>query len=282
MTTTAIAKITDDPEYDKLVTAACVLTQKTSGQLLLFYWELGRLVKAATNGAAEGVRTVPDFLKHMNLAAPGRISLQEDSLYNALNINEHLDRKDLQTLQDVGAALRNVLLLCNKNVTPEMRKDAIARIAAKELEPVNMDEFIKSSRAQLGDGKSAGMPKGGAGGSAGSSGTAPAKPAKQSDTKRAATIQVSRFPERVNALAEHMSGYADSLDVLGSSATDEDEIDEIQQNFREGIKAMEDLVTTWEATAKAARKVMDRTITTMSREERTGKKAPDKKPAKKK
>lgn len=278
--TTAIVKLTDDPEYDKLVGAACVLEHKTKGQMLMFYWELGRIVKAATGGATEGPRTVPQFLQHMQLAAPGRITLQEDSLYNALNINEHLTREDLQALQDAGAALRNALLLCNKSVTPEMRKDALKRIAAAELKPIEVDEFIKQTRAQLGDGKDSGIPKGGSGGSGGSSGKS-APPAK-GDTKRAATIQVTRLPDRVAGLVEHIEGYTDSLDVLCSSATDEDEIDDIQRSFREGIKAMEDLVTTWEATVKAARKVMDRTITTLSREERTGKKAPDKKPAKKK
>lgn len=277
--TNAVVKLTDDPEYDKLVGAACILEHKTKGQLLMFYWELGRIVKAATGGAADGPRTVPQFLQHMQLAAPGRITLREDSLYNALNINEHLTREDLQALQDAGAALRNALLLCNKNVTPEMRKDAIKRIAAAELKPIEVDEFIKQTRAQLGYGKFEGIHKGGSGGGSAGSGKAP--PPAKGDTKRAATIQVTRLADRVGSLVEHIEGYPDSLDVLCSSATDEDEIDDIQRSFREGIKAMEDLFTTWEATAKAARKVMDRTITTMSREERTGKKPAAKKAKKK-
>lgn len=279
--TNAIVKLTDDPEYDKLVGAACILEHKTKGQMLLFYWELGRIVKAATGGATDGPRTVPQFLQHMQLAAPGRITLQEDSLYNALNINEHLTREDLQALQDAGAALRNALLLCNKNVTPEMRKDAIKRIAAAELKPIEVDEFIKQTRAQLGDGKDSGIPKGSGGNGGGSAGSGKAAPPAKGDTKRAATIQVTRLPDRVASLVEHIEGYTDSLDVLCSSATDEDEIDDIQRGFREGIKAMEDLFTTWEAVAKASRKVMDRTITTMSREERTGKPAAKKPEAKK-
>ena len=275
--TTAIVKLTDDPEYDKLVGAACVLEHQAKARMLLFYWELGRIVRAATGGATEGVRTVPQFLKHMQLAAPGKITLQEDSLYNAVNFNLYLSSEQIQVLQNAGASVRNVNMLCNRNVTPKMRDDAIARIAAKELEPVDMEDFIKTTRASAAE-PTTGISKGGAGsgGGTGKSGPAP----RQADTKRAATIKVTRLADRVAALVEFMSGYDDALDVLCSSATDEDEIDDIQRNFREGVKSMEDLFTTWESLAKAARKVMDKTITTMSREERTGKKAA--KPAAKK
>lgn len=59
--TKAVVKLTDDPEYNKLVDTACALEHKTKNQILLFYWELGRVVKAATGGAVDGPRTAPPY-----------------------------------------------------------------------------------------------------------------------------------------------------------------------------------------------------------------------------
>jgi hypothetical protein len=267
--TTAIMALTDDNEYNKLVHTACVLEHKAKAQLLLFYWELGRVVKAATQGAADGPRSVPQFLKHMQVAAPGKITLQIDSIHNALDINEYIGREELQSLQAANVPLRSVLAIANGNISPQMRGDAIKMLVAGELSPPDVADYVKASRAQEAQTPSRGLASGG-GSSGGGKGSGAAPASRTGDTKRAATIQVMRFPDFIAKVAEKMTGYDDSLDVLCSSATDEDEIDEIQRAFREGLKAMEDLADSWAEISKAARKVMDKTITTLSREERKG------------
>lgn len=240
--TKAVVKLTDDPEYNKLVDTACALEHKTKNQILLFYWELGRVVKAATGGAVDGPRTVPQFLKHMHMAAPGKITLKEDSLYNALSVYTYLSKEELRELQDAGAALRNALALCNTNVTPAMRKAAIKRIASSELRPSDVESYVRQVRAQV---------TGNVDGSSES-------PPRADGTKRAATIQVTRLASRIESFAENLNQMTNSVDILFMSAPDKAAAEAVFKHVKTGVKAMDDLAKLLKATADAVVKVTGR------------------------
>lgn len=236
--------LTDDTEYNKLVLDACSLADATNKSLLMFYWKLGEVVKTATNGAKDGIRSVPKFLEHMQQAMPS-ITLKLDSIYNAVSVYEHMSRDQIEQAQESGVALRNLLSLCNKKVTPEQREDTLKRIAAGELAQVEIPEDIKQT-------------------SKGSSGTA----GNTADSKRAATIKVTRLPSYLQSVNEKLLGYADAMDVLCMEIVDENEIDKVQTAFKDAIAEVENILKRWESEATRARQVMDKTITTLSREDR--------------
>lgn len=237
-------KLTDDTEYNKLVLDACSLADATNKSLLMFYWKLGEIVKTATDGSKDGIRSVPQFLQHMQQAMPS-ITLKLDSIYNAVDVYENMSRDQIKQAQESGVALRNLLALCNKKVTPEQREDTLQRIAAGDLSQADIAEDIKENR------KESKGPKD-----------------KDTDSKRAATIKITRLPNYLQSVNEKLLGYADAMDVLCTEIVDEEEIDKVQAAFREAIAEIENIVKRWESEAALARKVMDKTITTLSRKDR--------------
>lgn len=246
-------------DYTKLVDAACVLVRNTNDKLLQFYWDLGGIVQKATGGSKDGPRSVPAFLEHMQQHAPGKITLGKDSLYNALSVRNSLTQAGLKEAQTAGITLRNLLEVCTKSTPPEVRESTIKRVASGEVPPTAMGEEARRQMAASGAGAAA---KGAVKGAR--------KPAD--DAKRAATIKVMRMPDMLADVTEKIEGYADALAVLCGEVTDEDEIDKIQNAVRSADDYMDNLNTKFQAELAKGRKAMDKTITTLSRAERAGKK----------
>ena len=244
-----VKKLTEDPEYDKLVFEACSMVKATADVILMFYWDLGRVVRQATSGAEDGPRSVPQFLKHMALAKPGKISLQSDSIYNALQMHAAFTLPQIKIMQEAEIPLNAALTAASKKVSKEQRDAIVKQLAAGQLDPKKFTEAVQSAPAAKGI-------------------KSPAESGAES--KRGSTIKVMRFPMLIEAMSGKMEGYADAMDVLCSAATDDDEIDKIQKAFREACESMDSAIKRWEAQQKLAKKVLDKTITTLSREERKG------------
>jgi hypothetical protein len=219
-------------------------------------------VQKATGGSKDGPRSVPAFLEHMQQHAPGKITLGKDSLYNALAVRTSLTQAKLKEAQAAGITLRNLLEVCTKSTPAEVRDSTIKRVASGEVPPTAMGEEARRQMAASGAGNAGTAAKGAGKGSG--------KPA--GDAKRAATIKVMRMPDMLADVTEKIEGYADALAVLCGEVTDEDEIDKIQNAVRSADDYMDNLNTRFQAELAKGRKTMDKTITTLSRAERAGKK----------
>jgi len=238
--------ITGDALYDDAVHAACELTVAANKELLVYYWKLGETVKKATGGEKDGPRSVPQFLQHMNQVAPGKISLGKHSLYNALDLFDKLSKKQIETAQESGMALRNLLPLCTDKVSPEEREDAIERIASGEIpQTATQSLALGQNKTKTKD--------------------------NATDAKRAATIKVTRMSKYLEKAHEKLLGYAEAMDVVCADVFEDAEIEKIQQAYRETVEQVENITTRWDHERKAALKVIEKTITMLDKAERQGK-----------
>ena len=179
--TYTFGRVTGEEKYDDMICKLCVTVQDAEHQTLDTYYGIGEIIQAYID--SQDTKKVSTALKkiseHVNNASNGLLSqLGVDSLRKALKLRKMLTKDQLELAKAGCISLRNLLPMCQNDVTPDER-DLILKdvsegtldqkkipVKVKELHPpeekkesrggarkkaLNPEEFMKRFKANMDD-----------------------------------------------------------------------------------------------------------------------------------
>lgn len=234
--TTAVA--TTDA-YAKLVNDIIVLTDKFNKHALEFYYSLGEQAHELTEkpdsyGNASLNKLADDLAKHGT-------ALKASSLYKAQSLFVYLSVKQIAIAKNSGMALRKVLALCNKKLTPEVRQ-AVLEDAAAHKDSIRTYDVVKAIADKMGE-------------------SAPATKPKSEDSDTTSLVRAVKVVKGAARLVEVIEQKLKDVGACVRSICDGDDEDRMRsayEQFGEAISAMESLTEVWRIQQEKAKKAFDK------------------------
>jgi len=222
--------------YKQLVGETVVMARQFYSRSLEFYWNLGAKVEELTSQHDKyGKQSVEKFSQ--DLFEAGKIRLGKESLYDAQSIKKNFTEKQLQMAQEATLSLRKALLLCSKNVTPEVR-NAILEEAVKSMQKPAAFDVKDALAKRLGSGKPAEV--------------------DQDAKNMSQAVRVVKNSENLILLFEQklkaIGRYVETI----CYGDDPDRMKRAYEHFDAGNSAFESLVGTWNTQRDLAKEAFER------------------------
>jgi hypothetical protein len=144
--TDTFTNVTGNPEYDGMICKLCVTVQNAEHHILDAYWEIGGSIEAYIDELES--KSVSAALKkisqHVREASNGRLSeLGVDSLRKALKLRKSFTETQLELAKTGCVSLRNLLPMCNNDVTPTERDEILQDVTEGELSQKEIPSKVK-------------------------------------------------------------------------------------------------------------------------------------------
>ena len=136
------ADVRGDKEYNRVLREMCTIAAASAASSVLAYYDIGKRMRAMLL-ERDGL-TISDVARDIKIVSKGRLSyLDGDSLYRALKLFDTFKPEQIQIAMERGIALRQLLPLTAKDITPESRDHLLTKVNAGELEPTKVAEAAR-------------------------------------------------------------------------------------------------------------------------------------------
>jgi hypothetical protein len=235
-----------ESEYQKLLDTTCTTVQVFQKSALEFYYKLGGGVYELTNRSDKyGKQSVNKFSEDLEAR---HVFLKPNTLYDAQAVFRNFTAEQLKLAKGAAFSVRKALLLCNKNVTEEVKQEVLEEAFKHKDDPKAFD-VQKAVEAKLGmsigDGEEGKEEKGSTSKDGATGGDLDATALKKAVSKIHGASGI------VNTLMRKLDGVDDAIALICG----EDSVDKINAAFMDmdaAVTSMDELQVYWGNMLKSA------------------------------
>lgn len=221
---TSISPEISNQRYKEILQETHDLYDNMRKKAVSFYWNLGSKVVELTGHNRDetyGKQLVPKFAE--DLQRTHGVALTPDSLYKAGHVRKSLTKEQLKLALDGQLALRQILPLCTRKVTPTMRTEILAdsREARKNNKPFDVQTAL-----------SARLP-------------ASKKPTvKKNEIPRNPIKGIKQIGELFRKTEDHINKFGDCVQEI-CKGDDPEQMKAAKEYYAESVDAYNNLSDTW-------------------------------------
>lgn len=237
-----------ETEYQKLLDTTCNTVQVFQRSALEFYYTLGGGVYELTNRADKyGQQSVNKFSEDLEAR---HVFLKPNTLYDAQAVFRNFTKEQMKLAKGASFSVRKALLLCNKNVTDEIKQEVLEEAFKHKDDPKSFD-VQRAVETRLGmsiGGGEEGKDSGGSSSTTSSGGTG-------GDLDATALAKSVRKIHGASGLIGSTMRKLDGLDDAIALVCSEDSVDKINAAFTDmdaAVTAMDELQVYWGNLVKSA------------------------------
>ena len=138
--------VTGKPEYDDMICKVCDTVAHTQNQVLEMYWNIGDTIRSfiSTMDSKNVSAALKKISQHVSEASNGRLTeLSQGSLRKALKVREKFNNVQLELAKDGCVSLRNLLPLCNNDVSPTERDELLKDVTEGKIDQTTIPDKVK-------------------------------------------------------------------------------------------------------------------------------------------
>lgn len=138
--------VTGEETYDNMIRKVCDTVASTQNQVLDMYWTIGDTLYqfVMTQEKKNVSAALTQISQHIREASNDRLNeLGPDSLRKALKIRESFDANALDLAKAGCVSLRNLIPMCQNDVTDEEREQYLKEVVEGEIDQTEIPERVK-------------------------------------------------------------------------------------------------------------------------------------------
>jgi len=229
-----------EAEYQKLLDVTCATVHVFQRSALEFYYQLGNGVYDLTNRSDKyGKQSVNKFSEDLEAR---HVFLKPNTLYDAQLVFRNFTKEQLKLAKESAFSVRKALMLCNKNVTDEVKQEVLEEAFKHKDDPKSFD-VQKAVEARLGMSIGEGE-EGKEGGKAATASSTGAGSDLDATSLAKSVKKVHGAAGIVETLMRKLEGVDDAIALICG----EDSVDKINAAFNDmdrAVTAMDELQVYW-------------------------------------